>query len=296
MAFRGLSIWIVVLLAVSASACTSHGVHPGLVSTPSTQQGPRSESASTTSPDNRFLEPVQLGKFLTTNCTGWRTGQYWPGEAPAGGPPSWNPAVAPPADVIMEWFDCKRISFAGLERGPVQMVLDFTNSLDVPEGCAKRNHTTGFYGTYAWGLSDQKLVDALVQRLGAPAYLIQSNSTNMVLPEGNLSTVTWGPPGMSASSLQIFHGIGTAPETLDPERLFWQNRTGVAAIELEMAALKNLPPERAGYGTLNPPMRFAEAYPTFVWPTDWYSTATLTGTIYSWSDLKCEHPSGSQPP
>lgn len=287
--------WFTLFLAFSLAGCADRpsgdrGSEP--TSAPSSTDGP-----SGSEPDNRFPEPVQLGKFLATNCTSWLTTQFWPGpNPPPADPEPWRPSTPGVASMSMEGFDCKRISFAGLERGPIQMVLDYTGYFDAPEECRKTDRSTSNGLVYSWGVSDAGLVDALAERLGAPTYLIDYLHSTSPAPLGNVEEVAWGPPGQPSSSLNIVHPPGTQPIREGAYKFFWQNGTGVVALDMVHAGLQVQGGQQPVHGVLAPPMKLADsAYPAHVSQSDWFTEQSLDGTIYSWSDLECKQPSGSPP-
>jgi hypothetical protein len=280
-----------VVFAVATAGCLDSQDSP-----PGPAEDARAEGGQrpATEADNRFLEPIRPGALLATNCTGWMVRQLWPGpKPPEPHLSSWQDET-PGSSVFVRGFDCKRITFAGLERGPVRMVLEDADNLEVPEECGKVEQDTAFFGLYSWGLTDPALVDQLARGLSAPTYLIDYAQRDQTGPDGNLPQIEWGPPGAEPSTLTIDAGQSTQPENLLSSRFYWANGTGVVAFDVVYDSEATVLGDRFAYGTFAAPMQLAAAYPAvFASSARWFVHQAITGTFYSWSDLQCEQPSGA---
>lgn len=232
-------------------------------------------------------------RLIGSNCLSWKTSQAWllpdpPSPSPAG----WESDSGVPS-IVLRGFECQRIHFGSLERGPVNMVLEYTDHIVAPEACRASEQSLALWSLYGWGIDDEALVDAL-GAIGAPTYLIAADHAAGAAPLGRVETVEWAAPGHPSSSLSIVVGEAMQPIGGVPDRIFWQQGEGVTALDLVVDGLQSDHTDKAATGQLAPPHRLAGAYPAYAGAAQWYSGLALEGGITQWGDLSCA-PSPSPP-
>lgn len=219
-----------------------------------------------------------------SDCEGFQTGSYWLSAAP----PTTNPEAwatgNPGTRVILEGWTCNRLSIGPYERGPVHLLLEYTDGISPPENCSTPSSVS--YSLLSLGIDDTVLTSYLAS-LAVPAYRFNATVTNESL--GSLTTREWmwGPDDKTQSAIRILDDDNQVTAARPVFRFFWSTLQGVAAMDWAYTGTEPTIGERVAIGVLREPMLTAKNQPLYAALGAWFKETSMDGSIHYWSDQQC---------
>lgn len=230
---------------------------------------------------------VPLVGMRLTDCDGWKAGMDWIGPGPPSpNPPEWQREdTTTGSSVVMQAWECSRVNIGPFERGPIHMVMEYTDNFSAPENCTLADYTVVAWSLLAWYVNDPEIVSYLSQ-LGIPAFQITANRNDVELGQGASHEWRWDA-GSGESRVTTYDAGGTAPTSRLPERFFWANGTAVSAFEILYAGLDTFLGAQLSEGTLSDPMALARNAPVFASRGQWYPSIDADAKHLTWQDVTC---------
>jgi hypothetical protein len=205
-------------------------------------------------------------------------------------PPGWEPKdpTTPVGFAASAGYECKRIHLGTFERGPIRIVWDGHNNADVPPDCSKNEPQKVVESILNVMLVDDDEVAAyLKSRFGMP--VLHGDIQEQSQAAGQLVEHTWSWDSGQGASQLVFPSDGTNQSRDGAVRIFWQNGTGIGALDLVETRFGTRVSDRAGYGTMKPPMLLANLTAGLFTGTVGYNHYVSTeGTFQSFADYQCK--------
>lgn len=274
------------------AGCSQKDLPPSTTATGASSSSSPSTTTPTQSPTNTSL-PLSSPLIVLDKCAGWQVG-YPFGAGPAGpkanAPPGWAPSPTDQGSLVFYGVDCQRVSVGPFER-PARLVWEVNVYVTPPTNC-----TIGTTGGPTIGilndlyLEDPELAAYLGNTYGVPVQVSKITNTTQAAQGTTVHTWTWGPTGMTPSSLNILEDTST-PDTPNSLYMFWQKGAGIGALRAETEVVRPLVGNREAYGTLKPPMQAASVLGgNFAGPGDWNPSFKASGAFSLYSDTNCMTP------
>jgi hypothetical protein len=237
--------------------------------------------------------PTLPMKLELTNCTQFLSSAVFPRQAtPGSAPPGWEPKdpKSPLSFVDMVGYECPRVNVGAFERGPVRIVWDGHNNVDVPANCTAdepKNVVEAVVNSFL--VSDPDVAAYLHTEYGLPAIVADIQHHEQTAGSLTMRTWTWDA-GQGKSELTIQSDEGSQPQD-GGIRLFWQHGSGMAYLTFVETRLARAVTDRVGYGTMQPPMLLSGvAQGSFAGAATFNFSTTSDGTFRFYSDLQCKTP------
>lgn len=194
--------------------------------------------------------------------------------------------------VTLLGYECNRIQVGPFERGPIRIVFDGHTNADIPPTCDQnRTGATHVHIVNAFLVDDAEIAVFLSQEFGLPTFFADIGATSQGTGELTQRTWTWGLPGQASSSLS-FPDDGNYAAYPIVDRIYWERPGGgLGMLDFTYDRDGPLLTDREGYGTMNPPMLWAQM-PSgeFEGPVVYFPSMEGSGAITLYDDSLCEHP------
>lgn len=210
--------------------------------------------------------PGDAHAFTWNGCEGFlAVGWFAAGLNPGTPPGGWDDAGGGPTRVGLLGWQCDRVHWDHLERGPVRFLLEVHDDMTVPAACqagAERTHWT-----LAGLWTDDGAVADLARAAGLPVHAAPIRRDG-----SDLETWSWDRSSLTAPA------GGDEPVLLPPARLFWDAAGGVHALDLESDA-HGSGTNRLATGTFAPPMLLADGPQPRLLTSSGYTRTTVAGSL-----------------
>ncbi len=214
-----------------------------------------------------YEEPAPSGTlqiFSWNDCRGFFVSDIYPaGNNPGTPPGGWGQANGFSRVGLFGW-ECTRIHWDNLERGPIRLLLELHDNMVVPENCRTDAKTEMWSLASFW--TDDEGVAALAATLDLPVR--QDLIKREIGPAGDESW-QWGDSSLQVTSAQ--EGSVLLPDA----RLFWE-ADGVHVLDLDQTATGGSS-NGASVGTFAAPMLLAEGPQPKVMPSNQYTGTSIHG-------------------
>jgi hypothetical protein len=212
-------------------------------------------------------------------------------------PPGWDPTVDDHTEVYYDFVVCERVGVLHFERGPLQILFEHHTDLRYPQDCqAGANRLHGLQRVW---VDDPELAAGLARAFGLPTSIATFSFANTTSAGLNQATWSWGPPGMSPSTVSLrYTGDDTDSAGNGPviRMAYWnwthlglldkveQNRDPFGTVPLHEAHMQ--PPTLAGEAGLENAVGLG----------DIVTSGDLSATVQLFSDPECKVPADPTPP
>lgn len=279
----------IVGLMLGVSGCAGKpGDGPRESSTP-TAEPPIGTSSSSTTATNPppTLDEVPLDAFLS-DCRRWNSAIVGPANVFGGSSPEgWERATA--STLLMGFLECDRVSWGSFERGPVHVLMEFTEDSFAPLTCQQGDFDRYHILRSLW-IDDETVASWIKATYGIPALV---GDFAVADPGGLVETWTWSQPGGESSEMTFQDPPPTQNTPLTYiHRAFWFNETGVSYMDIREEYLNDDYSSPAAYGMLRPPMQYASmtGQTAFSGIVDYTPSADEAFSISRFGDLDCQKP------
>jgi hypothetical protein len=211
--------------------------------------------------------------------------------APAEPPANWSRTDSPVTGLVMTLFQCERVGFGGLERGPLHILVEGHGNGYAPDGCVPENGWS-MWALHALWVSDAE-VAIILGKLGIPVRLAEFDvEIDAALePTVRHSTWSWRVPDGEWSSVQAYEWYPTETTMTFVERYFWGNDTMVGYIDLSQEMTFPTQHDNFLVGDLKEPTLYAElGLPAYQGQGGLYGHAEVSGEIHRFGDAICKKP------
>ncbi len=233
------------------------------------------------------------GSMSLDQCTGWEA--FW-ADLPASlvpapnTPPGWeqnDPTAQAGAAVLV--FQCQKIGLGPLQRGPVNLMIDWHYNADIPEKCV--NHD-GFASEGVLGrlyVDDPEVAAFLNKSVGMPTGLLQIRYTEEILGPLVLHKVHWSADGGEESFVQMVRDESSTTRA-NVYQLYWPANDNLVRWKFNPDREEPRYTDRKGNGTFQQPMLMASINENYVGTADWFTETSGPTYFTVFDDFGCEEP------
>ena len=180
------------------------------------------------------------------------------------------------------------------ERGPVTMLVEGHDQVEFPQKCITFKDGIDIIDVLvALWLDDQDIADYLTATYGIPTRVATFAPVREDVGGVPREGWTWSAEGGEPSELLFATQEADNGHAESVWRYMWHNGTAVSALDFSRSAqfTGDNPAGLATHGTLKAPMLFAQSgTEAYAGRGGLFIDASAEGTIYQFSDLRCEKP------
>lgn len=283
--------WVagIVILSISIGGCLGPGNMEGIADTSTTAVSTTSTTFAEPEPQpNATVPPTHL--FLT-DCTGMAASMEFPsGFAPANPPGNWSPRRGVESEIFMLFFECQRIGFGQLERGPVHILFEGHTNFDPPASCKAGEYST-FAVLHAVWIDDADVVELVNSSYGVQTW--QANFSVERNITASLQTVRWQwhVENLPVSEISIRQVLVDMDQATNVDRFVWFSGTDLWMLTLQQHLQLTNGDTHVAPGDLNEPTLVDQSgAPLFYSMGDMFLHAEATGQFEKFGGGECTRP------
>lgn len=213
------------------------------------------------------------------------------GDTGPGKPPgNWSPTKGWRNELLLLFYECARITWGPIERGPVRMFWETHTNFAAPVACREGEYST-MAALHALWLDDPGLANYLNRTYGLNTLI--ANFTPVDDRSNGVQQVrwTWGIPGHPSSTIQYSQAIVTPGPVQNIHRLVWfQGRDTVWSLTLDQTMTYTNGQTALTPGTLQPPTLYAASGTETYWGRGSADLgAILAAEIEKFGDSACRN-------